>query len=209
MMAVSKVFLEKDASLVEINPLVVTPVGDVLALDAKINFDDNALFRHKDIAALRDESEEDPAELRATSRASASSSSTARLAVWSTAPAWRWGRWTLSSTTAANRPTSSMSAAARTRIRSPKHSVFCSAKKREGGPGEYFRRDHEMRYDCRGDSGGVRRSGISCAVSRRLEGTNVEQGRKLLAESGKKITTAAGMAEAAQKVVAAAKGELA
>jgi len=60
-----KAFTELDASLMEINPLVVTGAGDVIALDAKMNFDDNALFRHKDIEELRDESEEDPAELEA------------------------------------------------------------------------------------------------------------------------------------------------
>ncbi len=58
-------FVGLDASLVEINPLVVTGAGDVIALDAKMNFDDNALFRHKDIEELRDEDEEDPAELEA------------------------------------------------------------------------------------------------------------------------------------------------
>src|SRR5262249_42049956 len=65
MMALAKVFLEKDGSLAEINPVVVTPKGDVIALDAKMTFDDNALFRHPDIEKLRDESEENPAELRA------------------------------------------------------------------------------------------------------------------------------------------------
>jgi succinyl-CoA synthetase beta subunit len=71
MMAVDKLRVEKDASLVEINPLVVTPAtaeapdGLVLAIDAKLNFDDNALFRQKDIEALSDPMEEDPAELRA------------------------------------------------------------------------------------------------------------------------------------------------
>src|SRR5439155_11788937 len=65
MHAVSKVFLGKDCSLAEINPLVVTPKGEVLALDAKITFDDNALFRHPEVEALRDEGEENPAELRA------------------------------------------------------------------------------------------------------------------------------------------------
>ena len=65
MTALAKVFLEKDCSLAEINPVVVTPKGEVLALDAKMNFDDNALFRHPDIEKLRDETEEDPAELRA------------------------------------------------------------------------------------------------------------------------------------------------
>ncbi len=66
MMALSKVFLEKDASLAEINPLAVTKKGDVVALDAKFDFDDNALFRHKDIEALRDLLEENPVEVRAS-----------------------------------------------------------------------------------------------------------------------------------------------
>ncbi len=65
LMAMYKAFEQLDASIVEINPLVVTGSGDVIALDAKMNFDDNALFRHKDIAELRDESEEDPTELEA------------------------------------------------------------------------------------------------------------------------------------------------
>ncbi|MDM7882917.1 ADP-forming succinate--CoA ligase subunit beta [Staphylococcus borealis] len=60
------VFIEKDCSIVEINPLVTTGDGDVLALDAKINFDDNALFRHKDIQELRDLEEEDPKEIEAS-----------------------------------------------------------------------------------------------------------------------------------------------
>jgi succinyl-CoA synthetase beta subunit len=66
MLALSKVFLEKDASLAEINPLAITKKGDVVALDGKIDFDDNALFRHPDIAALRDLAEENPAEIRAS-----------------------------------------------------------------------------------------------------------------------------------------------
>jgi succinyl-CoA synthetase beta subunit len=65
MLALGRVFLDKDCSLAEINPLVVTPAGEVLALDAKMTFDDNALFRHPDIEKLRDESEENPADLRA------------------------------------------------------------------------------------------------------------------------------------------------
>lgn len=60
------VFIEKDCSIVEINPLVTTGEGEVLALDAKINFDDNALFRHKDIQELRDLEEEDPKEIEAS-----------------------------------------------------------------------------------------------------------------------------------------------
>ena len=63
--AMYEAFTGLDASLVEINPLVVTGSGDVIALDAKMNFDDSALFRHNDIGELRDEDEEDPAELEA------------------------------------------------------------------------------------------------------------------------------------------------
>lgn len=63
--ALYQAFVELDASVVEVNPLVVTGSGDVMALDAKLNFDDNALYRHPDVEALRDEDEEDPAEIEA------------------------------------------------------------------------------------------------------------------------------------------------
>ena len=59
-------YLDSDASLAEINPLLVTGGGDVLALDAKMSFDDNALFRHADVAAMRDLAEEDPLEVEAS-----------------------------------------------------------------------------------------------------------------------------------------------
>jgi succinyl-CoA synthetase beta subunit len=63
--ALARAFVDLDASLLEINPLVVTKSGDVVALDAKISFDDNALFRHADVKALRDQNEEDPRETEA------------------------------------------------------------------------------------------------------------------------------------------------
>ncbi|MEW6250213.1 MAG: ADP-forming succinate--CoA ligase subunit beta [Planctomycetota bacterium] len=65
MRKLARLFIEKDCSLAEINPLVVTRTGELLAIDAKFNFDDNALFRHPDIEALFDPTEENPAELRA------------------------------------------------------------------------------------------------------------------------------------------------
>ncbi len=68
MSALYEAFIAKDASLAEINPLVVTKDGRVLALDAKMNFDDNALFRHKDIEDLRDKDEEDPSEVEASEK---------------------------------------------------------------------------------------------------------------------------------------------
>lgn len=64
-LAMYEAFIALDASIVEINPLVITGAGDVIALDAKMNFDDSALFRHKDVAELRDEDEEDPLEIEA------------------------------------------------------------------------------------------------------------------------------------------------
>jgi succinyl-CoA synthetase beta subunit len=63
--ALVKAYLDLDATMVEINPLVVTGAGQLIALDAKVGFDDNALYRHKDVAAMRDEDEEDPTELEA------------------------------------------------------------------------------------------------------------------------------------------------
>jgi succinyl-CoA synthetase beta subunit len=63
--ALYKLYLECDASLVEVNPLIVTGGGELLALDAKINIEDNALFRHQDLAAMRDDSQEDPMERKA------------------------------------------------------------------------------------------------------------------------------------------------
>ncbi|HBX65056.1 MAG: ADP-forming succinate--CoA ligase subunit beta [Balneola sp.] len=63
--ALYKAYEETDASMFEINPLIVTPDNDVYALDAKVTFDDNALYRHKDLAELKDEAEEDPSELEA------------------------------------------------------------------------------------------------------------------------------------------------
>jgi succinyl-CoA synthetase beta subunit len=65
LLAISKVYFAKDASIVEINPLAVTKAGDVVCLDAKIDFDDNAAFRQKDVQALRDLAEENPTEIRA------------------------------------------------------------------------------------------------------------------------------------------------
>ena len=77
-----KAFVETDASLVEINPFITTKDDKLFALDAKINFDDNALFRHADIKALRDIAEEDPLEVEASNTRSTTSSSTAPSPAW-------------------------------------------------------------------------------------------------------------------------------
>ena len=120
--ALTKAAVELDTDLVEINPLVITTDGQVMALDGKMAFDANALFRHPDVAALRDVTEEDAAELAARSSGSRSSNSTARSDAWSTVPDWRWPRWTSSRPSAGNRPTSSTLEGAPRRTRSPQRS---------------------------------------------------------------------------------------
>jgi succinyl-CoA synthetase beta subunit len=207
MHAVSKVFLDKDASLAEINPLVVTPTGEVLALDAKITFDDNALFRHKDVGGLRDETEEDPAELRATKSGLSFIKLNGTIGCLVNGAGLAMGTMDI-----------------------VKHYGGEPANFLDVGGGankdqvtEAFRillSDKNVKAVLVNIFGGIMKCdtiagailaafdevGFHVPLVVRLEGTNVEQGRKLLAESGRKITTAAGMAEAAQKVVAAAKG---
>jgi succinyl-CoA synthetase beta subunit len=207
MMAVSKVFLGKDASLVEINPLVVTPSGDVLALDAKINFDDNALFRHKDVNALRDESEEDPAELRATKSGLNFIKLHGNIGCLVNGAGLAMGTMDIIKYYGGE----------------PANFLDVGGGANKDQVTEAFRillSDDNVKAVLVNIFGGIMKCdtiagailaafdevGFRVPLVVRLEGTNVEQGRKLLAESGRKITTAAGMAEAAQNVVAAAKG---
>src|SRR5947209_173601 len=207
MMAVSKVFLGEDASLVEINPLVVTPAGEVLALDAKINFDDNALFRHKDVGALRDESEEDPAELRATKHGLNFIKLQGTIGCLVNGAGLAMGTMDIIKYYGGE----------------PANFLDVGGGANKDQVTEAFRillSDENVKAVLVNIFGGIMKCdtiaaavlaafdevGFHVPLVVRLEGTNVEQGRKLLAESGRKITTAAGMAEAAQKVVAATKG---
>jgi len=83
-----RLFLQYDCSLLEINPLVLTADQRLVALDCKMSFDDNALFRHPELPGLRDLTEEEPAEVRAGEAGLATSNSTATSAAWSTGQAW-------------------------------------------------------------------------------------------------------------------------
>jgi succinyl-CoA synthetase beta subunit len=207
MHAVSKVFLGKDASLVEINPLVVTPKGEVLALDAKITFDDNALFRHPDVAALRDEGEENPAELRATKSGLSFIQLHGNIGCLVNGAGLAMGTMDIIKYYGGE----------------PANFLDVGGGANKDQVTEAFRillSDPRVKAVLVNIFGGIMKCdtiaaailaafdevGFKVPLVVRLEGTNVEQGRKLLAESGRKITTAAGMAEAAQKVVAAAKG---
>ncbi len=206
MTALARVFLDKDCSLAEINPLVVTPKGEVVVLDAKVTFDDNALFRHPDIEKLRDETEEDPAELRAA-RAGLSYISLsgnigclvngAGLAM-STMDIIKYhggepanfldvgGGANKDQVTEALRILLSDE-----RTRAVLINIFGGIMKCDIIAGAVIAAFQEVKPK------------VPFVV--RLEGTNVAQGRTMLEQSGLNLTTATDLTDAAKKVVAAAK----
>jgi succinyl-CoA synthetase beta subunit len=202
-----KFFLDKDASLAEINPLIVTDKGDVLALDAKLNFDDNALFRHKDIAALLDPDEEDPNELRAATSGLSYVSLDGDIACL------------------VNGAGLAMSTMDLIKYHGGEPANFLDVG---GGANkdqvlEAFRillSSPRVKAVLVNIFGGIMQCDIIASALLaaydeidfrvplvvRLEGTNVELGKKILADSGRKIITADGLTDAAKKVVAAARG---
>jgi succinyl-CoA synthetase beta subunit len=206
MVALAKVFLDKDCSLAEVNPLVVTTSGDVQVLDAKITFDDNALFRHPDVEKLRDETEENPAELRAAKAGLSYISLTGTIGCL---------------VNGAGLAMSTMDII-KYHGGEPANFLDVGGGANEKQVTEAFRillADPRVKAVLVNIFGGIMRCdviagailaafkevGFHVPLVVRLEGTNVEQGRKMLAESGYNITTANGLTEAAQKVVAAAR----
>jgi succinyl-CoA synthetase beta subunit len=206
MTALARVFLDEDCSLAEINPLVVTPAGDVLALDAKMSFDDNAMFRHPDIEQLRDETEENPAEFRAAKTGLSFIQLEGKVGCL------------------VNGAGLAMSTMDIIKYHGGEPANFLDVG---GGANkeqvtEAFRillADPRVRAVLVNIFGGIMKcdiiaNAILAAFQEvkprvpfvvRLEGTNVEQGRKILADSRLNITTATGMTDAAKKVVAATK----
>ncbi len=204
--AMYKAFVQLDASVVEINPLVVTRAGEVLALDAKMNFDDNALFRHKDVEALRDESEEDPTEREASRHelnyikldgsigclvngAGLAMATMDIIKLHGGAPANFLdvgGGATRERVTTAFKLILSDS-----NVRGILVNIF-------GGI---------MRCDiiAEGVVAAAREVRLEVPLVVRLEGTNVELGKRILKESGLPIVSADNLADAAQKVVTAVK----
>jgi succinyl-CoA synthetase beta subunit len=206
MTALGRVFLDKDCSLAEINPLVVTPKGDVLALDAKMTFDDNALFRHPDIEQLRDESEENPDELRAARTGLTYISLTGNIGclvngaglAMSTMDIIKYhgGEPANFLDVGGGANKEQVTEAFRILLSDPRVkavlvNIFGGIMKCDIIAGAILAAFKEV--------------GFHVPLVVRLEGTNVEQGRKMLAESGENIITATGMTDAAKKVVAAAK----
>jgi len=201
-----RVFIEKDCSLAEINPLVLTSDGNIVALDAKINFDDNALFRHRDIAGLRDRDEEDPLELEASDAGISFIKldgdigclvNGAGLAMATMDIIKHHGGEPANFLDVGGGATTEQVTKAFKMILSDENvkAIFVNIF---GGI---------MKCDTIADgiieaAGEV---GINVPLVVRLEGTNVEAGREILSGSGLDIQTGADMKEAASKVVEAAK----
>ncbi len=201
-----RVFIEKDCSLAEINPLVLTSDGNIVALDAKINFDDNALFRHRDIAGLRDRDEEDPLELEASDAGISFVKldgnigclvNGAGLAMATMDIIKHHGGEPANFLDVGGGATTEQVTKAFKMILSDENvrAIFVNIF---GGI---------MKCDTIADgiveaAGEV---GINVPLVVRLEGTNVEAGREILSASGLDIQTGADMKEAASKVVEAAK----
>jgi len=201
-----KFFLDSDASLAEINPLIVTDAGDVLALDCKLNFDDNAMFRHKDLASLLDEDEEDPSELRASRSGLSYVSLDGDIAclvngaglAMSTMDLIKYhgGEPANFLDVGGGADKDQVLEAFRILLDSPRvHAVLVNIF---GGI---------MKCDIIASALLAAYDEIDFRVPLvvRLEGTNSDLGKELLDKSGRKIITADGLTDAAQKVVAAAK----
>ena len=201
-----RAFTELDCSLIEINPLVVTAAGDVIALDAKMTFDDNALYRHTELEALRDLDEEDPAETEAgkyalnyvkldgqigcmVNGAGLAMATMDIIKLYGSAPANFLdvgGGATKERVTAAFK-------------------IILKDSNVEGILVNIF--GGIMRCDviAEGVVAAAREVNLHVPLVVRLEGTNVDLGKKILKESGLKITSAENLADAAEKIVKAVK----
>ena len=197
-------YLDTDASLAEVNPLMVTGQGEVMALDAKMNFDDNALFRHPEVVAMRDLDEEDPAEVEASkfdlnyiqldgnigclvNGAGLAMATMDIIKHHGGAPANFLD-------VGGGATKDQVTKAFKMILSSPKvKGIFVNIF---GGI---------MRCDviAEGVVAATRELGLKVPLVVRLEGTNVEQGKAILASSGLQIQAADGMADGAKKIVAA------
>jgi len=204
--AMYQAFTELDCAIVEINPLVVTGAGEVVALDAKVSFDDNALFRHKDLEALRDESEMDPKELDATKHdlnyvaldgeigcmvngAGLAMATMDIIKLYGSSPA---NFLDVGGTATAERVTEAFR-------------IITSDKNVKAILVNIFGGIAKCDMIASGVVAAAKNLTLSVPLVVRLEGTNVELGKKILAESGLKIIPADNLADAAEKVVRAVK----
>ena len=200
-----KLFLSEDASLVEINPLVVTPQGDLLALDAKINLDGNALYRHKDLLAMRDISQEDPREAAAAEHDLNYITLDGNIGCMVNGAGLAMATMDLVQLHGGS-PANFLDVGGGTTAErvAEAFKIILSDEKVRAVLVNIFGGIVRCDLIAQGIITAVREVGIEVPVVIRLEGTNAEQGLKLLDESGLALQTASDLTEAAEKVVAAA-----
>ncbi|WP_019450886.1 ADP-forming succinate--CoA ligase subunit beta [Cupriavidus sp. BIS7] len=199
-----RAFTELDASIVEINPLVVTGSGDVMALDAKFSFDDNALFRHPDVEAMRDESEEDPAENEAAKHALNYVRLDGNIGCMVNGAGLAMATMDIIKLYGGE-PANFLDVgggATRERVTAAFRLILADPKV-EGILVNIF--GGIMRCDviAEGVVAAAREVDLTVPLVVRLEGTNVDLGKTILRDSGLPIVSASHLADAAEKVVAA------
>jgi succinyl-CoA synthetase beta subunit len=202
MMAVYQAFVGTDASLVEINPLIVTESGDLLALDAKLNFDDNALYRHPDVKALRDLDEEDPLEIEA------SKYSLNYIKLDGTIGCMVNGAGLAMATMdiiklAGGEPANFLDVGGGANAEQIKNAfrILMSDTGVKAVLINIFGGILRCDVLAQGVIAAVSDLGVRVPIVIRMEGTNVELGKQLLRDSGLNFTTADSMGEAAERVV--------
>ncbi len=206
--ALYRTFIESDCSMVEVNPLVVTKKGEVLALDAKFNFDDNALYRHPEIAAMRDTAEEDPREVEASKHGLnyigldgniACLVNGAGLAMATMDIIKFYGGSPANFLDVGGSATEEQVTEA--------FKILVADKRVEAILVNIFGGIAKCDVIAQGIVNAVKAVKLPVPLVVRLEGTNVEAGKKILAESGLPVTTADDLADAAEKVVKAAEAK--
>jgi succinyl-CoA synthetase beta subunit len=206
MSAVYDAFKNTDASLIEINPLIVTEEGSLLALDAKMNFDDNALYRHPDIKELRDASEEEPLEVEA------SKFSLNYIKLDGTIGCMVNGAGLAMATMdiiklAGGEPANFLDVGGGANAEQIRNAfrILMSDKNVKAVLINIFGGILRCDVLAEGVIAAVKDLGVRVPIVIRMEGTNVEQGKQMLQTSGLNFTTADTMSEAAERVVALAK----
>ncbi len=197
-----KMFMEKDASLVEINPLITNPDGNVLALDAKVSFDDNALFRHEDILALRDLNEEDPKEIEASKYNLSYIALDGNIACLVNGAGLAMATMDIIKHFGGN-PANflDVGGGANTEQVTEAFKIILKDPNVKGILVNIFGGIMKCDIIATGIIEAAKNVEITVPLVVRLEGTNVELGRKILSESGLAINTVESLSDAAKKIV--------
>ncbi len=207
MNALYTAFVASDASLLEINPLIVTKGGDLLALDAKMNFDDNALYRHPDIAELRDLNEEDPLEIEASKYSLNYIKLDGNIGCMVNGAGLAMATMDIIKL-AGGEPANFLDVGGGANAEQIRNAfkILMTDKAVQAVLINIFGGILRCDVLAEGVIAAVKELHVGVPVVVRMEGTNVERGKQMLNESGLKFQTADTMSEAAQRVVAAAKG---